>query len=801
MFTSAVLKHRLKKVRFLLLVVGTLIGVFYYSFLNESFELNTHLDEEELPHVTGSHDGLSKEQLDTMELSSWDQIVEKNKYYPMFNAVKPGTKVALRLPDDYFDNQKKITVRNWKKKEHYPVGKENYRKFPRVGATKEYPRVQTLEYTDGGKKDVEKLDEIRSVFKKSWKTYKDYGYGHDEVTPLSMKALDPFNGWAATLVDSLDTLAIMGLDDELKEGITFVTEKVNLKQSYRDVIPLFENTIRILGGLLAAYDITSDKSLLTSAKEVGELLMEAFDTPNRMPILFYDWMSEAQNRLPGKMSSLAEIGTLSLEFSRLTQLTGDNKYYDAIDRITDKFYKSRNDFIIKGLFANMLDVTGCRIVTKQEMDEGYHLKNKNVHKVIKDNSYVYCEFVDNIKSLHAQEDYSLAGLGDSFYEYLPKMFHLLRGHPIQAEAYKEMYLNAVSQIKNFMLFTPKIPGGEDVLFVSTLSAYDTKDFIELTPHHDMQHLACFTGGMMALGAKLFNQPEDMEYAEKVTKGCVHLYDIMGVMPEQIEVDRLDPGDKYDEAKRMKQLLGENIPGASEEPIEQQLLEGEIPDVKDMTKEEKERLTAKINEVLQQKKGSDSKKTQKEGKKLIPDIPQDAKLEEDPIPEAKDGAPIEKREIVEHVTVVEEGKPINLNIVQRGHFQPFVTDRDGTKRWQVQFSYNQPIWANDMYPSYILRPEAIESVFYMYRITGDAKWREYGWNMWKNVIKHCQKDGVFTSIKDITRPHDDPKKFDDSLESFWFAETLKYFYLLFEDATVLSLDEWVYNTEAHPFKLA
>lgn len=97
-----------------------------------------------------------------------------------------------------------------------------------------------------------------------------------------------------------------------------------------------------------------------------------------------------------------------------------------------------------------------------------------------------------------------------------------------------------------------------------------------------------------------------------------------------------------------------------------------------------------------------------------------------------------------------------------------------------------------------RPEAIESVWYMYRITGDPIWQEKGWGMWQAIVKHTRteysnsavdhvnsKDGVVTPI--------------DSMESFWLAETLKYFYLLYSDTDLISLDDWVLNTEAHPFR--
>jgi mannosyl-oligosaccharide alpha-1,2-mannosidase len=85
---------------------------------------------------------------------------------------------------------------------------------------------------------------------------------------------------------------------------------------------------------------------------------------------------------------------------------------------------------------------------------------------------------------------------------------------------------------------------------------------------------------------------------------------------------------------------------------------------------------------------------------------------------------------------------------------------------------------------------------MYRITGDPKWREAGWRMFQAVEKHTAAKYGNSAIDDVTKPE---PELDDAMESFWLAETLKYFYLLFVDESVVSLDEWVLNTEAHPFK--
>jgi mannosyl-oligosaccharide alpha-1,2-mannosidase len=85
---------------------------------------------------------------------------------------------------------------------------------------------------------------------------------------------------------------------------------------------------------------------------------------------------------------------------------------------------------------------------------------------------------------------------------------------------------------------------------------------------------------------------------------------------------------------------------------------------------------------------------------------------------------------------------------------------------------------------------------MYRITGDAHWREAGWRMFEAVKRATTSEFGNSAIDDVTKQ---VPELNDSMESFWLAETLKYFYLLFADESEVSLDEWVLNTEAHPFR--
>lgn len=182
---------------------------------------------------------------------------------------------------------------HWTKtKERFPVPTESLIALP-TAKTKPVPKIQAdfKKETAAEKVDREtKLETIKDVFKRSWSGYKEFAWLHDEVMPVTGSKKDPFAGWGATLVDALDTLWIMGLKEEFEEAVQAV-EKIDFTTTSRADIPLFETTIRYLGGFLAAYDMAGKKHdiLLTKAKELAEILIAAFDTPNRMPQTYYYW--------------------------------------------------------------------------------------------------------------------------------------------------------------------------------------------------------------------------------------------------------------------------------------------------------------------------------------------------------------------------------------------------------------------------------------------------------------------------------------------------------------------------------
>lgn len=97
-------------------------------------------------------------------------------------------------------------------------------------------------------------------------------------------------------------------------------------------------------------------------------------------------------------------------------------------------------------------------------------------------------------------------------------------------------------------------------------------------------------------------------------------------------------------------------------------------------------------------------------------------------------------------------------------------------------------------------EAVEAFFYMWRFTHDQKYRDWGWEVAQSIFKHCRTpEGAYAGITDVTVTDSAPHQ-DDMMQSFFLAETLKYLYLLFAPDELLPLDEWVFNTEAHPFRV-
>jgi mannosidase alpha-like ER degradation enhancer 2 len=191
--------------------------------------------------------------------------------------------------------------------------------------------------------------EVRGEFLYAWNAYKQYAWGHDELKPLSKSARDWYGtSLYMTPVDALDTMILMGLNDEADKTREEITKNLSFDKDIE--VKNFEITIRLLGGLLSSYQLTGDKKLLALADDLGTRLLPAFNSPTGMPYMFVNLKT---GKTRGVESNPAEIGTLLLEFGTLSKLTGKPVYYDKAKRALTALYGRRSKIGLVGSTINV----------------------------------------------------------------------------------------------------------------------------------------------------------------------------------------------------------------------------------------------------------------------------------------------------------------------------------------------------------------------------------------------------------------------------------------------------------------
>ncbi|CAK7212991.1 hypothetical protein SBRCBS47491_001651 [Sporothrix bragantina] len=585
---------------------------------------------------------------------------------PWGNVLPPGAPpppadplAATAIPDDGKFHWSSVKL-------HHPIPVESMRPVPKPNAVtlKGIPKIQhkfDKESAAARKVRLERLDLVRANFTHAWNGYKTHAWMADEVRPIKGTPVSKFGGWAATLVDTLDTLWIMGLHAEFQNAVNAI-ELIDFSTTNLNEVNVFETTIRYLGGFLSAYDLSDGQypSLLSKATELGDMLYLAFDTPNHVPVTRWKMNDrrKGEPQTPHKSSLVSELGSLSLEFTRLSQLTGNPKYYDAIQRIMDLFEAQQDKTHLPGMWPVVVDA-----------EKG---------------------------DFTVSSGFTIGGMADSLYEYLPKQFLLLGG---AVPAYRDMYLKSLKTMNEHIFFRPLTKNAKPILFPGDKSTNGKLPAESIRIQPKVQHLGCFAGGMVALGSRLFERPEDMKTAEQLVEGCMWGYESgpFGIMPEIMTVSQCGTASAdsepcmWNEKDWYGDVAAKHRPGGAA-------------------------AAAKDNNF---------------------DV---------------------------------------AKVVDTQRLVPGVLKYDDRR--------------------YILRPEAIESVFILYRLTGDVTLLDRAWGMFESIVKVTQTDIAHTAVNDCTKPLE---SWADSMESFWLAETLKYFYLIFEDPQVVSLDTYVLNTEAHPLR--
>ena len=190
---------------------------------------------------------------------------------------------------------------------------------------------------------------VRTEFLWAWQNYKHYAWGHDDLRPLSKRPHDWYEqSLQMTPVDALDTLLLMGLDDEATQARTLITRDLSFDRDR--YVKNFEITIRLLGGLLSGFQLTGDKELLRLAEDLGNRLLPVFNSPTGLPYVYVNLRS-GQVRDP--LTNPAETGTLLLEFGTLGKLTGKTVFYEKAKRALVETYKRRSALNLVGQTINV----------------------------------------------------------------------------------------------------------------------------------------------------------------------------------------------------------------------------------------------------------------------------------------------------------------------------------------------------------------------------------------------------------------------------------------------------------------
>lgn len=338
------------------------------------------------------------------------------------------------------------------------------------------PPVRPLPDEPLRRADVDKQAAILEAFNHSWSAYKRDAWGYDEYHPISQHGTNlngkDGQGIGYTIVDTLDTLILLGLKVEYEEARDWVLNELSWDVPGR--MNVFETTIRTLGGLLSAAALIRDpphpaftpneedaQAFIARAVELAERLKPAFDTPSGVPLREVDL--ETGEAFPdlnnNNSSSLAEATTIQMEFKYLAHLTGEQEYWRIAERPMEVVRDNSNRL---PHFQGLLPI-----------------------------------FLNPYNGQFYNGEIRLGSRGDSYYEYLVKQW-LQTGRT--EKVYREMYNNAVKGIKR-LLVKPSVHSDPPLQFTIELAPRRSKDgrpFMQVVPKQD--HLVCFLGGAMMLGS-------------------------------------------------------------------------------------------------------------------------------------------------------------------------------------------------------------------------------------------------------------------------------------------------------------
>ncbi|KAF2477011.1 mannosyl-oligosaccharide alpha-1,2-mannosidase-like protein [Lindgomyces ingoldianus] len=331
---------------------------------------------------------------------------------------------------------------------------------------------------------------VVDVFRTAWGGYYKYAFPHDELHPVSNSFSDSRNAWGASAVDALSTALVMGQKDIVNQILDYIPTIDYTKTATE--VSLFETTIRYLGGMLSGYDFLTGPlsdladnknnvdALLKQSETLANALSYAFETPTGIPWNNLFFTSRSND---GSANGLATVGTLVLEWTRLSDLSG-NTSYGALTQKAESYLLNPSPPSSEpwtGLVGTDINVTTG-------------------------------QFLDSTGGW--------VGGDDSFYEYLIKMFIY---DPSRFATYRDRWILAADSTISHLTSHPS--SRPDLTFVAMYNGRN--------PSLISQHLACFDGGNFILGGQVLGVQKYINYGLQLVDGCHETYiaTATGIGPE------------------------------------------------------------------------------------------------------------------------------------------------------------------------------------------------------------------------------------------------------------------------------
>lgn len=636
---------------------------------------------------------------------------------------------------------------------------------------------------------------VREAFLHTWRGYEKYAWGHDELRPVSNATNDSWGGWGATLVDGLDTAMLMGLDEEVARARKHV-ETIDFNKDY--VASFFETTIRYLGQNRTPAAL---RRLCLMALPPPALAPLSFASLFSLPLFFFcSWIAHVFV-VAGGLLGAYEISRDGLYLQKATQLA--DLLMACFDSTASGLPQSKVN-LATGACSNQRWAGGSILAevgsVQLEMeylsfhtgDPSYAAKARKVYTLLdqaeKDVKGLYPTYIDPQTGRFTNSHVSFGSFGDSFYEYTLKLWLLTDRRDQDA---LRMWNEAMAAMETHLLRTRVVEHPDERALPAGGAAASSLPRVqreyafvgELTTHpggggsgtylHKMEHLTCFLPGLLALGVSAVADEALRAQSGLATMRTSEAHAVM-----QHAHETTQPGH-----------AGAAAVAAESDPTAAGAGAGAL------TPEE---------EVLRAHAGQHVRAST-------------ALLRTCTAAYHTTSTGLAPETIDFGVEFSGGGSrgPASVGAgqgAQRDTRPPLQLERESDVLGAL-FTVDQP--------KYILRPETLESILVLYRLTGDESYREEGWRIFENIKRSCKTPSAFSAIKDVNigrgrggrqgaadtysaqqtqqgrAEYSSPENWTDSQESFFLAETLKYLYLLFSDPDFLPLDRYVFNTEAHP----